>query len=52
MRRDLLVAPGKGTAADEEAIKDKRARAILSTMLYHAVRREELCKLTVKGLQA
>jgi site-specific recombinase XerD len=40
--RQLLVAPG------EETIKDKRDRAILSTLLFHALRRDELCKLKVK----
>src|ERR1700730_17009171 len=37
--RDLLVAPG------DETLKAKRDRAILSTLLYHALRRDELCKL-------
>src|SRR5437016_11095283 len=46
--RELLVAPGKDTAAGEETIKEKRDRAILSTLLYHALRREELRKLKVK----
>jgi site-specific recombinase XerD len=49
--RDLLVAPGKTTTAGEETIKEKRDRAILSTLLYHALRREELCKLTVKDFK-
>jgi len=40
--RKLLAAP------DEETIKSKRDRAILSTLLYHALRREELCKLKVR----
>jgi site-specific recombinase XerD len=40
--RDLLVAP------DKDTIKSKRDRAILSTLLFHALRREELCKLKVK----
>ena len=31
-----------------ESLKDKRDRAILSTLLYHALRRGELCKLSVK----
>jgi site-specific recombinase XerC len=34
--RELLVAPGA------ETIKDRRDRAILSTLLFHALRREEL----------
>jgi integrase/recombinase XerD len=43
--RDLLAAPG------EDTIKDKRDRAILSTLLFHALRREELCKLKVKDFR-
>jgi site-specific recombinase XerD len=39
--RQLLTAPAK------ETVKAKRDRAILSTLLYHALRREELCKLKV-----
>ncbi len=35
----------------EETIKGKRDRAILSTLLYHALRREELCKLKVKDFR-
>jgi len=40
--RKLLAAP------DEKSIKGIRDRAILTTLLYHALRREELCKLKVK----
>jgi integrase/recombinase XerD len=40
--RELLAAP------QEETVKSKRDRAILSTLLFHALRREELCKLKVK----
>jgi integrase/recombinase XerD len=43
--RKLLAAP------DSDTIKSKRDRAILSTLLFHALRREELCKLTVKDAQ-
>ena len=43
--RKLLVAPG------EHTVKEKRDRAILSTLLYHALRREELCKLKVKDFK-
>ena len=39
--RKLLDAP------EEDTIKSKRDRAILSTLLFHALRREELCKLKV-----
>jgi integrase/recombinase XerD len=40
--RKLLEAPAAGT------LKGKRDRAILATLLYHALRRDELCKLKVK----
>ena len=43
--RALLEAP------DAVSLKGKRDRAILATLLYHALRREELCKLSVKDLQ-
>jgi len=32
-------------------LKGKRDRAILATLLYHGLRREELCRLRVKDLQ-
>ena len=40
--RKLLEAP------PEDTLKGKRDRAILATLLYHALRREELCSLRVK----
>lgn len=40
--RKLLEAP------DAETLKGKRDRAILATLLYHALRRDELCRLKVK----
>jgi integrase/recombinase XerD len=43
--RRLLAAP------DADTIKSKRDRAILSALLFHALRREELCKLKVKDAQ-
>ena len=43
--RALLEAP------DGVSLKGKRDRAILATLLYHALRREELCKLTVKDFR-
>jgi site-specific recombinase XerD len=43
--RELLAAPG------DETTKEKRDRAILSTLLYHALRREELCKLKVRDFR-
>ena len=43
--RDLLAAP------NEDTIKSKRDRAILSTLLFHALRREELCELKVKDFR-
>jgi integrase/recombinase XerD len=42
--RALLNAP------DAETLKGKRDRAILSTLLYHGLRREELCLLKVRDL--
>jgi integrase/recombinase XerD len=43
--RKLLDAP------QEETVKSRRDRAILSTLLFHALRREELCKLRVKDFR-
>jgi integrase/recombinase XerD len=43
--RKLLDAPA------EESVRGKRDRAILSTLLFHALRREELCKLKVKDFR-
>src|SRR5580698_4411445 len=43
--RTLLDAP------QDDTIKSKRDRAILSTLLFHALRREELCKLKVKDFR-
>jgi site-specific recombinase XerD len=40
--RCLLAAPR------DDKLKSKRDRAIISTLLYHGLRREELCKLTVR----
>ena len=42
--RALLDAP------EVETVKGKRDRAILSVLLFHALRREELCKLKVKDI--
>ena len=41
----------KDTPAGEETIKEKRDRAILSTPLFHALRRDKPCKLKVKGFR-
>jgi site-specific recombinase XerD len=43
--RKLLAAPR------DDTIKSKRDRAILSTLLFHALRREELCKLKVRDFR-
>jgi len=43
--RKLLAAP------PDDTIKSKRDRAILSTLLFHALRREELCKLKVRDFR-
>ena len=42
--RALLEAP------DPDTLKGKRDRAILAVFLFHALRREELCKLKVKDI--
>jgi integrase/recombinase XerD len=44
--RKLLDAPRADT------LKGVRDRAILATLLYHGLRREELCRLQVKDLQS
>ncbi len=43
--RELLAAP------EADTTKSKRDRAILSTLLFHALRREELCKLKVRDFR-
>ena len=43
--RKLLDAPA------DDSTRGKRDRAILSTLLFHALRREELCKLRVKDFR-
>jgi integrase/recombinase XerD len=43
--RKLLDAPA------DESVRGKRDRAILSTLLFHALRREELCKLKVRDFR-
>lgn len=43
--RKLLDAP------DGQTLKTKRDQAILATLLYHALRRDELCKLKVKDFR-
>jgi site-specific recombinase XerD len=42
--RALLNAP------DADTVKGKRDRAMLSTLLYHGLRREELCTLKVRDI--
>ncbi|MBC7820657.1 MAG: tyrosine-type recombinase/integrase [Planctomycetaceae bacterium] len=44
--RKLLDAP------PEDTLKGKRDRAIIATLLYHGIRREELCRLRVKDMQS
>lgn len=43
--RKLLVAPL------DDTLKGKRDRAMLATLLYHALRRDELCRLKVKDVK-
>ena len=44
--RRLLNAP------PDDTVKGARDRAILATLLYHGMRREELCDLAVKDIQS
>src|SRR5271167_3253591 len=44
--RRLLAAPPLDT------LKGVRDRAIIATLLYHGIRREELCKLRVRDMQS
>ena len=44
--RQLLEAPAPDT------LKGVRDRAILATLLYHGIRREELCLLRVRDMQS
>jgi site-specific recombinase XerD len=44
--RRLLEAPAP------DALKGRRDRAILATLLYHGIRREELCLLRLRDLQS
>lgn len=44
--RKLLEAPPADT------LKGKRDRAILATLLYHGLRREELCNLRIKDIES
>ena len=37
---------------EPDTFKGKRDRAILATLLYHGLRREEVCKLKVKDIQS
>jgi integrase/recombinase XerD len=43
--RELLAAPL------DDSTRSKRNRAILSMLLFHALRREELCKLKVRDFK-
>jgi integrase/recombinase XerD len=43
--RKLLAAPA------DDSTRSKRDRAILSTLLFHALRRDELCKLKVRDVK-
>ena len=43
--RELLAAPQADT------LKSKRGQATLSTLLFHALRREELCQLKIRDFR-
>jgi integrase/recombinase XerD len=58
--RKLLDAPDETRASPlrqgrlsdaDDSIRNKRDRAILSTLLFHGLRREELCKLKVRDFK-
>ena len=60
--RQLLDAPGRvtsgagpvghlGSDIGTASLKDQRDKALLATLLYHGLRREELCRLSVKDAQ-
>ena len=42
---------GYSTAASGDTLKGVRGRAVLATLLYHGIRREELCGLRVRDIQ-
>jgi len=44
--RQLMAVP------NEKSLKGLRDRALLATLLYHGLRREELCKLKVKDIHS
>ena len=44
--RQLMALP------NEKSLKGLRDRALLATLLYHGLRREELCKLNVKDIHS
>ena len=48
--RSKLLRQGRLSDTDDST-RNKRDRAILSTLLFHALRREELCKLKVKDFR-
>jgi integrase/recombinase XerD len=48
--RQSLLRQGRLPNKDDST-RNKRDRAILSTLLFHGLRREELCKLKVKDFQ-
>ena len=53
--RQLLDAPGRvastADGAGSTTLKDQRDKALLAMLLYHGLRREELCRLSVKDAQ-
>ena len=52
-RRSATPRPGRLLEAPpEDTLKGVRDRAILATLLYHGIRREELCRLRVKDMQS
>jgi integrase len=50
-RRSATARPAPCDAPAEDTLKGIRDRAILATILYHGIRREELCRLRVRHLR-
>jgi integrase/recombinase XerD len=46
-----LAQPRADPPRLNDGTRNKRDRAILSTLLFHALRREELCKLKVRDFR-
>ena len=48
----MVLAVEEDVVPSEDTLKGLRDRAILATLLYHGMRREELCRLRVRDLES